>query len=957
MTKWTLTTNFLARFFKSNHYLVISELGIEVESSTGKSLFKWEQIESPPSLGVSLTGSYLAFKIGGDHHHYSMLGFTDSFKRKHQLFPLWANKNAGRLDAFLSAIEIQCTTRYLRDSSIVRITDFVSKEFKRWHGWEEANGLSTKARETAETLCSINRWDQPELKRIRDEYISVQLEKYQMYFDNVESNPLTDKQRIACVTDNDNNLLLAGAGTGKTSVMVGRTGYLLKSRQAKPDDILLLAYGRIAALEMDERIKSKLHVENVKASTFHSLGMQIITEVEGTAPQLSPLEGDLKAKTQWMNNEIANLMHKRRYRKALLDYFSSYYFVEKDPFKFKSQGEYIKYLHDNDIRTLKGEQVKSFGEMVVANWLYRKGINYEYEAKYRIDVATHEYRQYEPDFYLPEYDIYIEHYGIDENGNAPPYIDSEKYRSGIEWKRNTHRKYGTGYVEVFYHQHRKGVMELALEEELQIRQVNAAQQSDDIVLNELEQMGQVIELARLFGSLVDMYKAAHLNDAGVKNVIKYSSDPKQTSKALELVMPLYQRYQEYLAEHGYIDFNDMISKSLDYVQSGKFKSPWKYILVDEFQDISEPRARLVKALRDNAENSSLFCVGDDWQAIYRFSGADVRLTTDFEQYFGTTSKTTLDKTFRFNSAIGSVATKFVTQNPVQLRKEISSLVELIHPAISIIRQGDEEQGISSLDKALTSISNLVAASKKTSENKVYLLSRYWHKLPDANYLKWLRQRYPTLNLENLSFHASKGKEADYVVILGLGSGKHGFPSEKQIPPLIEALLPQGDEFKHAEERRLFYVAITRARHKAYLLVDMTDPSDFILELMNNSYLVEVDEFDVSLVQLEAEKIICGSCKVGTLQPRSGKYGRFMSCSLFPRCKNKETQCDKCGSPMSRSIKEGFQVCIDSNCAYERPVCQNCGSEMKLRHGKYGAFWGCSTYRRNVEDNCSFKISC
>lgn len=191
--------------------------------------------------------------------------------------------------------------------------------------------------------------------------------------------------------------------------------------------------------------------------------------------------------------------------------------------------------------------------------------------------------------------------------------------------------------------------------------------------------------------------------------------------------------------------------------------------------------------------------------------------------------------------------------------------------------------------------------------------------------------------------------------MGLSSGKHGFPSQKQTPPLVDALLPQGDKFEHAEERRLFYVALTRAKHRAYLLVDMMDASEFVTELVKERYLVETNEFDVSIIQQQAEKISCHCCGEGTLRLKVGQYGKFMSCSLYPRCKNKETPCIKCGSPMSRDIKSGLQVCIDESCSDERPLCQNCGSEMKLWKGKYSNFWGCSTYRKGMDGSCSFKL--
>ncbi|WP_254105408.1 topoisomerase DNA-binding C4 zinc finger domain-containing protein [Aliivibrio fischeri] len=153
------------------------------------------------------------------------------------------------------------------------------------------------------------------------------------------------------------------------------------------------------------------------------------------------------------------------------------------------------------------------------------------------------------------------------------------------------------------------------------------------------------------------------------------------------------------------------------------------------------------------------------------------------------------------------------------------------------------------------------------------------------------------------------------------------------------------------------VALARAKHRVYLLVDMMDASEFVTEFIKAKYPVETNEFDVSLIQKEAEKITCHQCGSGVLRPKAGQYGKFMSCSLYPRCKHKETPCTKCGSPMAHDATNSYQVCIDVSCSDKRPLCQNCGSEMKLRQGKYGAFWGCSTYRKNYESNCSYKKNC
>src|SRR5690606_17388001 len=130
----------------------------------------------------------------------------------------------------------------------------------------------------------------------------------------------------------------------------------------------------------------------------------------------------------------------------------------------------------------------------------------------------------------------------------------------------------------------------------------------------------------------------------------------------------------------------MIGKAIQYVREGRFRSSWRYILVDEFQDISESRARLIRYLRDAANECSLFCVGDDWQAIYRFTGSDLNFTTAFEKKFGATKITALDLAFRFNSGISDVATRFVLQNPAQVKKQLNSLSNVDHPAVSLLRE-------------------------------------------------------------------------------------------------------------------------------------------------------------------------------------------------------------------------------------------------------------------------------
>jgi DNA helicase-4 len=210
----------------------------------------------------------------------------------------------------------------------------------------------------------------------------------------------------------------------------------------------------------------------------------------------------------------------------------------------------------------------------------------------------------------------------------------------------------------------------------------------------------------------------------------------------------------------------------------------------------------------------------------------------------------------------------------------------------------------------------------------------------------LAKRFPQLSLEAHTMHASKGKEADYVVTLGLESGVHGFPSKKVTNPLLEALLPPLESFPHAEERRLFYVALTRARHRVYMITDMAVASDFVVELLKNKYPIDLNEFETSLTQQLFHMIKCIKCKTGTMVERQSQFGKFFGCNKFPLCSHKEKGCDICGLQMRRAGR--FKICIDPECKSWIPTCPKCGAEMTKRKGKYGEFWGCRNYRYEGE---------
>ena len=857
----------------------------------------------------------------------------------------WLRQLAPEISKINDTIQLLLSNGYPRQSLIDSAIAMAKKMAERFIRVPEPDWCEGLDISPFKSIAYIAKWKESDIEAIRRQYVTRQLKHYSVFFDRVESKPLTERQREACVIDEDNNLVLAGAGTGKTSTMVGRAGYLIESGHARAEEILMLAFANKAAAEMQERIDLRLGKCGITASTFHKLGKDIIAKVEGQQPSLTPLAEDSDSLASKVNQWFEQHLKTPEYRQLTIEYFQYHLYPEANPFDFESEGAYYDYIIANDIRTLKGEAVKSLGECLVANYLFKQGIDYQYEAQYEYKTASPLHRQYQPDFYLPEYGIYIEYCGIDRQGNTAPYVNRWQYHQSMDWKRQLHAEKNTCLIELYHYEMQEGGLFRSIDTQLAEQNVKYQPLPDEAVLETLREFGAISNFAALLADLLKRYRANCYEIGQVEATIDSAPNPAQITAAMKLLRPILSDYQALLDQERHIDFDDMIGKAIRYVQDGRFNSPWRYILVDEFQDISEARARLVRYLRDAVQDCSLFCVGDDWQAIYRFTGSDLSFTTAFEEKFGATKVTALDLTFRFNNSLSDVATRFVLTNPYQVQKQLNSLRKINYPAVSILREDNRPQKKSNEPSRLEKVIERIAQIAE-SGSTVYLLGRYGFNLPGKSELKLLIARFPNLKLERYTIHASKGKEADYVIVLGLETGKYGFPSQKTTHPLLDALLPPVEDFPHAEERRLFYVALTRARHRAYLIADMAVASVFVVELLKSDFEIELNEFSTSLTQQLFHMLKCMKCKTGTLVSRQSQFGSFYGCNKYPLCSHKERGCANCGSQMRRAGR--FKICINPDCQQWVPTCKQCGAEMKIRNGRNGEFWGCRNYRYEGE---------
>jgi DNA helicase IV len=673
------------------------------------------------------------------------------------------------------------------------------------------------------------------------------LDTFQTLFDSIGQHPLTEAQRRACVTADDNNLVLAGAGTGKTSVVLGRIAYLLSSGLTKPIEILALAYNRDAAAELAERVRQ--HVGGapgqVAIRTFHAFGTDVIAAVEGRRPSISILAEDGRARDTFVTSAIEQLLAQPQYRRDFCEYGFDHHEPFRSIFDFPTLEAYHRDLADRELRTLSGDLVRSLEELRIANWLTLNGVQFLYEAQYPVDTSDKQYRTYKPDFTIERPDdsrgpVFLEHFGIDETGRPPPFftpLDAERYNASIDWKRLLHWECETTLIETYSYEFRRGVIFDNLAQQLLSAGVTLQPRSEADCLELLRRSHVVTSTALFLSELIPLCRERHNQDSTAARLAAMPESDRHRSQLLwRLIKPVLSLYEQALADAGEIDFAEMLHRACRYVSEKRYVSVFQHILVDEFQDISDLRASLVKALRDAVPTSRLFCVGDDWQSIYRFSGADVSFTSQFAKRIGAGTTVALDRTFRFNDKIAAVAAAFVTRNPAQTRKVITSVRTVAAPAVSLVETSEPYQALGAVLARIGAWG--VARSTKYS---VRILARYWQELDDIEGTAKTLGDELGLEVTSSTVHAAKGLESDFVILVGLRGGRDGFPADKRIDSFRELFLPRLEPFEFAEERRLFYVALTRARHRVYLLYDQNNCSPFVDELQNGGYAIATDE--------------------------------------------------------------------------------------------------------------------
>ncbi|BBP46351.1 hypothetical protein THMIRHAS_17240 [Thiosulfatimonas sediminis] len=762
--------------------------------------------------------------------------------------------------------------------------------------------------------------DNAAIQAHNERFMAAEIEQYAALFSQIESYPLTAEQQRAVVCEEDRQLLIASAGSGKSSTLVAKVAYLLNKGLAKPHQICVLAYNEEAARSIGERLaamQQKLQLfsngESCYSATFHALGLAVL-RAQGQTIALSHLaSANRKEMLAYLQSKIAFLLQDEDFADSWYDYLALAKKPRPNLFALPTQKAYYDYLSQMGasyaaskegkkrpiFTALNGMKVSSLETLTMANWLVSQGVEFTYLQP----LAGSKNKSTLADFYFPEADLYHFHFALNAQKKWPEFLP--EYGSFVDKKRKAAQRLKIDFIETYSAQFDDGSVLQTLKQQLQAHAVAFHPLSNEALAQLVNKHYRPEDDLPIFEAFLRHFKANGGDSAAFEQELASTEvhDPIRTTLFLEIFKPLYQAYQDDLQSAGQIDFNDQINLACERLESHEFVHPFNYILVDEFQDISQDRKRLLQALLNQNPQCKLMAVGDDWQSIYRFSGADIDIMTHFDRHFGFAATNYLTQTFRCYQGIADVAAEFVQQNPEQLRKGVKAHADIPADQVRIEAYESESDQLDWVQKLLWRLNN--TAQKRDVTLSVYLLARYHRQKPDN--LAHYQARYAALQITFKTIHSSKGLEADYVILMGLESGPYGFPSERSDDPILHLVIPQPEAFSHAEERRLLYVALTRAKRGVFVLSSASDRSEFVTQLGKIKRVKMSDKL--------VEVPLCPKCHSGKMQERRGPYSIFLGCSNYPACDYSEKKiCPKCAT--------GY---------------------MAARESDHGRFYGCSTY--------------
>lgn len=708
------------------------------------------------------------------------------------------------------------------------------------------------------------------LRKHNRKYVDNKLIKYKPYFDNmfndINKNIILDKsQREAIICDEDNLLVLSGAGSGKTTTISAKVKYLIDVKNIKPDKICVITFTKKAKEELDYKI-NKIFNSNVDIYTFHSLGLKII-------------------KYYYKNKDIDIIDEKGQY-KIICDYIKNNLFKDKDKFSlffeaFKNKTSFSeeyklfdnyydyhnymykrKYINSNTtmdnyikeqakrrrnyLKTLNGEYCKSKEEVDIANFLYLNNIDYQYEKSYK---KLDNLKIYKPDFYIEQNNNYnyIEHFGIDKVNKTNNHYTKEEltnYLKNMKLKEKYHcdEKIEDLFIITYSKVLGKRNYLSVLKDSLIKKGYVLSKKDNDLVYERLKDTSEDRYINNFVNRIVipfiSYFKRSNYK---LEEFMKIKTDNDLLNKQIKVISDIYLNYESKLREKNLIDFEDMINisyKVMPYIKEKNLGVDYKYIIIDEYQDVSMQRFNLTKRIEELFK-SKIIAFGDDYQTIFGFSGSRIDLMTEFKNYLTDAKQIPIPNVYRNSQELIDVATKFINKNSKQIKKKLISNKRLINP-IELYIYNDSNHLNTNINKSIILSNILDKIYLSNNKSNVLLLERYNNDIDTIlnhelfirkNHESIIYKKHEDMKIDYLTIHKSKGLEYDNCILINAIDDKYGFPSKIEDEEIIKLLKPKIEEnIFYPEERRLFYVAMTRTKNKLYILVPKSKTSSFIREI-------------------------------------------------------------------------------------------------------------------------------
>lgn len=726
-------------------------------------------------------------------------------------------------------------------------------------------------------LIELDLWEQDwtgACEAVNAQILAIERNDARPLLDHVESRPLTDEQAHAVICFDNRVQVVAAAGSGKTSTMVAKAAYAIHRGYAEPRQIVMLAFNKEAAKELQQRADRSfarigLEDHGVEARTFHALGLHIIASATGRRPDVPDWAVDATLGFSKLAELVDQLKDRSHAFRTQWDMFRLVFgrdlplqggVMAADGWEKDGSGY---------VRTLRGERARSVEECVLADWSFYNGVDYVLGRARSFDADTEVFKAQQPDFHYPDADLDHEHLADDE---APTP------------RRGKPQPDGARMIETTSHDLRMGWAFDDLAEALSAGGVVPDPNPDRDIPDEGQKPMPDTELVGLMRSFISHAKSNALSLDDMAARLREMPDDQYKERHrrfLQIAGPVLQAWDDALDDARAIDFEDMLNQAAEHLEQGRFASPYTLVMADEFQDASRGRARLCRALVQEP-GTYFFAVGDDWQSINRFAGADVSVMTQFRAWFGHGQVLRLEQTFRCPQALCDASSHFISANPAQIRKRVRSTTPSYGPVLQAFQVATREQLNDAIAQYLQHLHTqcLTGALPAGRDGKlrVFVLGRY---NADRAFVpsNWQARFGTTMEVSFLTAHRSKGMEADYVILPALLD--RAFPNLRADDTVLSLAMPSGDTFPLGEERRLFYVALTRARRTVAMFTVSGRRSSFLDELERDG-AVRVTTVD----GLPIKEQRCPACGTGVIVKKTGKYGDFHSCSGYPRCEHK-----------------------------------------------------------------------